>query len=287
MSRQELAAGGFPITAVREINIMLCLKHENIVEVQEMVIQKGQNKGDSLRVFMVMEYFEYDLKKVMDKMKTKWTQSEAKCLLKQLLNAIHFMHEKWYIHRDLKTSNLLYNNQGKLCVCDFGMARKYGDPIRDYSTPVVTLYYRSPELLLGARKYSTAVDMWSVGCIFAEILLKKPLFIGKNELTQLEKIFSVLGNPTEERWPKYTELPDAAKFKWKLVRPCLRSMFPTSAFAGDACLSANGVDLLERMLCLNPDKRISAGEALKHEYFQERPAPKDMSLMPTYAEDET
>merc|ERR1712232_1164277 len=246
--------------------------------------QKGKN---ALKVFMVMEYMEHDLKKVMDKMETKWTQSEAKCLLQQLLKAISFMHHKWYIHRDLKTSNLLYNNKGKLCVCDFGLARKYGEPIREYTTPVVTLYYRSPELLMGAKKYSTEIDMWSVGCIFAEILKKGPLFVGKCEVTQLDKIFSILGNPTEERWPGFKELPGADKVKWKSVKPSLRSMFPVSSFAGDVCLSANGFDLLERMLSLDPKRRITAGEALKHDYFKEFPPPKSMNMMPTYAaEDE-
>jgi len=278
MHRVQLANDGFPITAVREINIMLCLKHENIVEVQEMVISKEKE----LRVFMVMEYMEHDLKKVMDKMETNWTQSESKCLLLQLLKAIHFMHEKWYMHRDLKTSNLLYNNRGKLCVCDFGLARKYGEPIREYTTPVVTLYYRSPELLMGARKYSTEIDMWSVGCIFAEILLKKPVFVGKCETSQLSKIFSIIGNPTEQRWPNYRDLPGADKFHWKTVKPNLRSMFPASSFAGDVCLSVNGFDLLERMLCLDPKTRISAGEALEHEYFREFPPPRDMHEMPTW-----
>ena len=121
-------------------------------------------------------------------------EAEVKCLLRQLLSAIEHMHRRWFIHRDLKTSNLLYNSAGKLAVCDFGLARKYEEPIRAYTPTVVTLYYRSPELLLGAQTYSTGVDMWSVGCIFAELLTTKPLFPGSGELDELDKIFKV-GHP--------------------------------------------------------------------------------------------
>jgi cell division cycle 2-like protein len=168
----ETSKVGFPITALREINILLALQHPNIVRVKEMVVGSSIDK-----IYMVMEYCENDLKMCMKTSKQSFSISEIKTLMIQLLSAVEHMHSQWYIHRDLKSSNLLYSNKGVLMVCDFGLARKYGEPIAPYTHEVVTLWYRAPELLLGSRTYSTPIDMWSVGCIFAEMILgeKSPL----------------------------------------------------------------------------------------------------------------
>ncbi|CAI5718983.1 unnamed protein product [Peronospora destructor] len=279
----DVSQEGFPITALRETNVLLALDHPNIVRVREMVVGSTPDK-----IYMVMDYAENDLKHVMQtKMKAPWLQSEVKYLLHSLLSAMAYMHDRWYIHRDLKTSNLLYDARGVLKVCDFGLARKYGSPLRTYTQLVVTLWYRSPELLLGAKKYSTAVDMWSVGCIFAEMLLMKPLFAGRGELDQTDQIFKLLGAPNEHNWPGVDEdVPDAnisVRGKWpKYSR--LRAKFPLAAtFSGSGCsLSKAGFDLLCRMLALSPRKRISAKDALAHKYFQESPPPKQQELMPTF-----
>ncbi|GMF24449.1 unnamed protein product [Phytophthora lilii] len=274
---------GFPITALRETNVLLSLDHPNIVQVREMVVGSTPDK-----IYMVMDYAENDLKHVMqNKMKAPWLQSEVKYLLHSMLSAVAYMHDRWYIHRDLKTSNLLYDSRGVLKVCDFGLARKYGSPLRTYTQLVVTLWYRSPELLLGAKKYSTAVDMWSVGCIFAEMLLMKPLFTGRGELDQTDQIFKLLGAPNEKNWPGVDEdVPDAnvsVRGKWP-KHSRLRDKFPLAAtFSGSGCsLSKAGFDLLSRMLALSPRQRISAKDALAHEYFQESPPPKQQELMPTF-----
>ncbi|TDH68087.1 hypothetical protein CCR75_003806 [Bremia lactucae] len=274
---------GFPITALRETNVLLALDHPNIIQVREMVVGSTPDK-----IFMVMEYAENDLKHVMQtKMKAPWLQSEVKYLLYSILSAVAYMHDRWYIHRDLKTSNLLYDARGVLKLCDFGLARKYGSPLRTYTQLVVTLWYRSPELLLGARKYSTAVDMWSVGCIFAEMLLLKPLFSGRGELEQIDQIFKLVGAPNEHNWPGVNnDVPDASvsvRGKWpKYSR--LRDKFPLAAtFSGSGCsLSKAGFDLLRQMLTLSPRHRISAKKALAHEYFMESPPPKQQELMPTF-----
>ncbi|KAG2829307.1 Cyclin-dependent kinase [Phytophthora cactorum] len=259
----DVSQEGFPITALRETNVLLALDHPNIVQVREMVVGSTPDK-----IYMVMDYAENDLKHVMQtKMKAPWLQSEVKYLLHSLLSAVAYMHDRWYIHRDLKTSNLLYDARGVLKICDFGLARKYGSPLRTYTQLVVTLWYRSPELLLGAKDYSTAVDMWSVGCIFAEMLLMKPLFAGRGELDQTDQIFKLLGVPNEENWPGVDDdVPNASV-----------------SVRGSGCsLSKAGFDLLSRMLALSPRKRISAKEALAHEYFQESPPPKQQELMPTF-----
>ena len=135
-----------------------------------------------------MDFLEHDLKTLQEDMLEPFLPSETKTLLQQLTSAVEFLHSNWILHRDLKTSNLLMNNRGQLKIADFGMARYYGDPPPKLTQLVVTLWYRSPELLLGADKYGPEVDLWSVGCIFGELLAKEPLLQGKNEVDQLTKV---------------------------------------------------------------------------------------------------
>jgi cell division cycle 2-like protein len=144
--------------------------------------------GVSHSVFIVMDFIEHDIKTLSDDMLEPFLQSEVKTLMLQLVSATALLHSKWIIHRDLKTSNLLMNNRGQIKIADFGLARYTGDPIPPLTQLVVTLWYRAPELLLGAKEYSTSVDMWSIGCIFGELLLKEPLLQGKNEVDQLAKV---------------------------------------------------------------------------------------------------
>merc|ERR1712059_141089 len=127
---------------------------------------------------------QHDLKVLMETMRKKsqvFLPGEVKCLMVQLLRAIHHLHDNWILHRDIKASNLLLSHKGILKIGDFGLARGYGSPLKKYTSVVVTLWYRAPELLLGAKEYSTMIDLWSVGCVFAELLTMKPLFNGKSE----------------------------------------------------------------------------------------------------------
>jgi len=279
----EKERDGFPLTSVREINVLLSLRHPSIVNVSEVVV------GSSLdAVFMVMEYADHDLKALMEKrMHQPFTISEVKCLMHQLLSGIAYLHDNWVIHRDLKTSNILYTNKGQLKICDFGLARQYGEPLKPYTQLVVTLWYRSPELLLGAKTYSTGVDVWSCGCIMAELLAKEPLFQGSNELLQLDTIFRILGCPTSETWPGIETLENFKKFNFKgsrSARSALRGHFPAPGpvFDGRPTLSESGFDLLQGLLELCPEKRMSAQQALEHPWFREHPLPKDPAMMPTF-----
>ncbi len=139
-------------------------------------------------VFLVMDFLEHDLKTLQEEMLDAFSPSEIKTLLLQLTSAVDYLHSNWILHRDLKTSNLLMNNRGQMKVADFGMARYYGDPPPKLTQLVVTLWYRAPELLLGAEKYGAEIDLWSIGCIFGELLTKNPLLQGKNEVDQLSKV---------------------------------------------------------------------------------------------------
>lgn len=275
--KMEKEREGFPLTSLREINILLSFHHPSIVDVKEVVV--GSNLDS---IFMVMEYMEHDLKGLMETMKQPFSQSEVKCLMLQLLGGVKYLHDNWVLHRDLKTSNLLLNNRGELKICDFGLARQYGSPLKPYTHLVVTLWYRAPELLLGAKQYSTAIDMWSLGCIMAELLSKEPLFNGKTEFDQLDKIFRTLGTPNETIWPGFSKLPGVKVNFVKHQYNLLRKKFPPTSFTGSPVLSDSGFDLLNKLLTYDPEKRITADAALNHEWFREVPLPKSKDFMPTF-----
>lgn len=187
--KMEKEKEGFPITSLREINTLLKGQHPNIVTVREIVIGSNMDK-----IYIVMDYVEHDLKSLMETMKQRkqsFFPGEVKCLAQQLLLAVAHLHDNWILHRDLKTSNLLLSHKGILKVGDFGLAREYGSPLKKYTSLVVTLWYRAPELLLCSPEYSTPIDVWSVGCIFAEFLQMAPLFPGKSEIDELNRIFKV------------------------------------------------------------------------------------------------
>jgi len=207
--------------------------------------------------------------------------SEVKTILLQLASGVAYLHDNWIIHRDLKTSNLLLNNRGQLKIADFGMARYIGDPPPpDLTQLVVTLWYRAPELLLGATRYGQAIDMWSIGCIFGELLTREPLLQGKNEVDQLAKIFELCGLPTEETWPSFRRLPNARALRLPPKRPghasgsAVRAHFPL--------LTGAGVALLNSLLALDPEQRPLARTMLEHDYFKQDPKPKQEAMFPTF-----
>ncbi|KAM4610104.1 cyclin-dependent kinase 11B isoform 1-T2 [Polymixia lowei] len=269
--KMEKEKEGFPITSLREINTILKAQHPNIVTVREIVVGSNMDK-----IYIVMNYVEHDLKSLMETMKQPFLPGEVKTLMIQLLRGVHHLHDNWILHRDLKTSNLLLSHKGILKIGDFGLAREYGSPLKPYTPVVVTLWYRSPELLLGAKEYSTAVDMWSVGCIFGELLTQKPLFPGKSEIDQINKIFKDLGSPSEKIWPGYGELPAVKKMTFtEYPYNNLRKRF-------GALLSDQGFDLMNKFLTYCPSKRILSDDALKHEYFRETPLPIEPSMFPTW-----
>ncbi|XP_004364894.1 protein serine/threonine kinase [Capsaspora owczarzaki ATCC 30864] len=246
---------GVPCTAIREISLLKELKHPNIVRLHDVL------HADK-RLTLVFEYCDQDLKKYLDECAGDIGVMTMKSFLFQLLRGIAFCHEHRILHRDLKPQNLLINKRGELKLADFGLARAFGIPVRAYSHEVVTLWYRAPDVLLGSRRYSTSIDIWSAGCIFAEMAMGgRPLFPGSSTLDQLMRIFKVLGTPNEEIWPGVSSLPE-----WKPDFSVCRRV-PLSSVV--TTVDSYGIDLLARMLMYLPDARISADDAMCHPYFSD------------------
>ena len=264
---------GFPVTALREASVLLAMSHENVVTVREMVVGNSFDK-----VYMVMEFMEFDLKEGMDRFTGALAQSELKNILHQILAGMQHMHGKWLLHRDMKTSNILVHRSGRVCLCDFGLTRRYQDPPQALTLLVVTLWYRAPELLFGETRYGPAIDMWSIGCIFGELICKDAIMKGQGELDQVGIIFDMLGIPTKENWPSFEDLPNAGMFRWRKQEeePQIFKKFPVNApvSSSQAFLDGNGFDLLRKLLALDPKQRITADEALKHPYFHEGVKPQ-------------
>ncbi|KAK4217385.1 hypothetical protein QBC37DRAFT_53175 [Rhypophila decipiens] len=270
---------GLPVTGLREIQILKDCNHRNVVKLQEVVVGEDTSKIEN--IFLVLDFIEHDLKGILEDMPEPFLASEVKTLLLQLASGVNYLHDNWILHRDLKASNLLLNNRGQLKIADFGMARYVGDPPPKLTQLVVTLWYRAPELLLGATRYDRAIDMWSIGCIFGELLTREPLLQGKNEVDELTKIFELCGVPTEETWPGFKRLPNARALRL----PTASKSSPATSFllrAKFPLLTAAGVSLLSGLLSLDPDKRPTAKEMLDHEYFRQDPKPKQEAMFPTF-----
>nr|XP_012634307.1 cyclin-dependent kinase 3 isoform X1 [Microcebus murinus] len=244
---------GVPSTAIREISLLKELKHPNIVRLLDVVHSEK-------KLYLVFEFLSQDLKKYMDSTPASELPLHlVKSYLFQLLQGVNFCHSHRVIHRDLKPQNLLINELGAIKLADFGLARAFGVPLRTYTHEVVTLWYRAPEILLGSKFYSTAVDVWSIGCIFAEMVTRKALFPGDSEIDQLFRIFRTLGTPSEATWPGVTQLPDYKGTFPKWPSKGLEEIVPS--------LEPEGKDLLVQLLQYDPSRRISAKAALAHPYF--------------------
>ncbi|KAL1894928.1 hypothetical protein Sste5346_005615 [Sporothrix stenoceras] len=274
---------GVPVTGLREIQLLKDCAHRNVVELREVVV--GDRRPID-NILLVLEFVEHDLKSILEDMPQPFLASEVKTLLRQLASGVAYLHGRWILHRDLKTSNLLLNNRGQLKIADFGMARYIEEDTSGGSTShltalVVTLWYRAPELLLGARRYGRAVDMWSVGCIFGELLTREPLLQGKNEADELARIFDLCGVPTDATWPGFRRLPNARALR--LPPSSQHQQSTTAAIRGKfPLLTTAGCSLLASLLSLDPEKRPTADEMLDHEYFRQDPRAKQEAMFPTF-----
>ncbi|XP_031550565.1 cyclin-dependent kinase 18-like [Actinia tenebrosa] len=244
---------GAPCTAIREVSLLKDLKHANIVTLHDTV---HTHKALTL----VFEYLEKDLKQYMDNCGSIMSMNNVRVFLFQLLRGLDYCHKRKVLHRDLKPQNLLINDRGELKLADFGLARAKSVPTKTYSNEVVTLWYRPPDVLLGSTAYSTQIDMWGVGCIFYEMATGRPLFPGSTVEDELHLIFKLLGTPTEEFWPGIStnEIFLAGTFP----------IYPREHLINHAPrLDNSGLELLEMFLEYSVKSRISAHDAMRHEYF--------------------
>lgn len=254
----------------REIIILRWLDHPNVIKLEGLITSPVSSS-----LYLVFEYMEHDLVGLASIPGVKFSEPQVKCYMQQLLSGLDHCHSRGVLHRDIKGSNLLIDSNGILKIADFGLATFF-DPENSVplTTRVVTLWYRPPELLLGACHYGVGVDMWSTGCIFGELYAGKPILPGKTEVEQLHKIFKLCGSPTEDYWRKL-KLPPSTAFKTAL--PYGRRIAETYKDFPAPVLS-----LLETLLSIDPDQRESAASALESEYFKTEPFACDPSCLPKY-----
>ncbi|KAA0184495.1 Cell division protein kinase 1 [Fasciolopsis buskii] len=271
--RLENDEEGVPSTAIREISLLKELQHPNIVNLEQVIMDNG-------RLYLVFEYLNVDLKRYLDDhgRKNRLDPVTVKSFMYQMLQGLLFCHGRRVIHRDLKPQNILVDSGRKIVkLADFGLARAFGIPVRVLTHEVVTLWYRAPEILLGAQRYSCAVDIWSMGCIFSEVATKEALFRGDSEIDQLFRIFRLLGTPCEDQWPGVTNLPAYKKKGFPMWRDCTLTTSPNISQAFDNL----GLQLLQAMLVYEPSRRITARDALLHPYF----ADLDKTTVPATGEE--
>ena len=268
--RMDSEKDGFPVTVMREIKLLQALRHENVVRLHEMMVTRGS-------IYMVFEYMEHDLNGILAHPQVEFSDAHLKSLAQQLFSGLDYLHRKAVLHRDLKGSNLLLNNQGRLKLADFGLARFYAKRREgDYTNRVVTLWYRPPELLFGETKYGSEVDMWGAGCILLELFVKKPVFQSETELGQVTAITDILGPVTKENWP------EVDKLAWyEMVKPVAlaavaedeeeakRKDYVGSNFGKHMPEAA--LQVARGLLRYDPKKRWTAKEALASDYFSQEP----------------
>lgn len=262
-TRLEMDEEGVPSTTLREISLLKMLSESN--HIVKLLTVEHVDENEKACLYLVFEYLTTDLKRYMDRNGKgpayPLPTQTVKSMVYQLIKGLAHCHKHGVMHRDLKPQNLLVDDTSMtLKIADLGLGRAFSIPVKSYTHEIVTLWYRAPEVLLGTTHYSTPVDMWSVGCIMAELVRKQPLFPGDSEWQQLLHIFKLLGTPNENMWPGVSRLRDWHDFpQWRPQD--LSRVFPT--------LEEAGLDLLKSMLEYDPARRISAKEALMHPYFDD------------------
>lgn len=254
----------------KEISILRKLDHPNVMKLEALVTSRISGS-----LYLVFEYMEHDLAGLAAAPRVKFTEAQIKCYMQQLLRGLEHCHSRGVLHRDIKGSNLLIDDNGVLKIGDFGLATTFEpNQTQPLTSRVVTLWYRAPELLLGATEYGVAIDMWSAGCILAELSAGKPIMPGRTEVEQMHKIFKLCGSPSEEYWKK-SKLPHATSFKPQHpYKRCVTDTFkdfPPSALA-----------LVDILLSIEPERRGTAYSALNSEFFSTKPLPCDPSSLPKY-----
>ncbi|KAI5793158.1 kinase-like domain-containing protein [Geopyxis carbonaria] len=268
---------GISQSACREMALCSELSHENVIHLHEIILEDKC-------IYMVFEYAEHDLLQIIHyhsqtQERRPIPESTVKSILWQLLNGVSYLHQNWVLHRDLKPANIMVTAAGELKIGDLGLARLFWKPLQSLYTGdkvVVTIWYRAPELLLGSKHYTAAIDTWAVGCIFAELLALRPIFKGEEakmekkstvpfQRNQMQKIMEILGTPTKERWPGVVQQPEYNQLQ-------VFKNYPNSLenwYHQIGATNRRGFELLQGLLNYDPTQRLSAQQALEHPYFTE------------------
>lgn len=273
---------GISQSAIREMSLCRELNNKNVTKLVDIMLE---NKS----IYMIFEFCEHDLLQIIHFHLTPdvrpIAQSTIKSLIWQVLNGVTFLHQNWIFHRDLKPANIMVSSQGVVKIGDLGLARKFNNPLQSLYTGdkvVVTIWYRAPELLLGARHYDTAIDLWAVGCILAELLSLRPIFKGEEakidmnnkktvpfQRNQFQKIVEILGSPSIKTWPSLNKYPEFLSFQQQITGNYpqnLQNWYKLFGGTNKQCFS-----LLKGLLEYNPSTRLTAESALVHPYFLELP----------------
>lgn len=260
---------GLDMSAIREVKYLQELRHRNVIELMDVFMSADNNLN------LVLEFLPCDLEVLIKDQKVVFKSSDIKAWLLMTLRGIHHCHRNFILHRDLKPSNLLLAPDGQLKIADFGLARAFGNALDAFTPKVVTRWYRAPELLFGARHYTGAVDIWAVGIIFAELMLRTPYLPGADDVDQLDVTFKALGTPTEQIWPNVSNLPmyDALHVYPPPLRQELRNRFSAA--------TERALDLMISMTQLDPARRCDLEQALTHDFFTEAPPPTRPEDLPT------
>lgn len=310
---------GMPITAIREIKLLKTLSHPNVCPAVDMVYEPPPISAplmSSGTFYMVLPYMEHDLNGLIERLSVEdkpFTPAQIKLYMKQLFEGTLYLHQNKILHRDIKAANILISNNGNLKIADFGLARPYHDPGDanghpawrmdergqsgwhggeiNYTGMVVTRWYRPPELLAGERKYGPAVDMWGLGCLLAEMIVRRPMFKGSSEINQLEQIAELCGSPSEDNYPGWSLLPGVRN----LDNSGQTKVDKTEKGRHDFGRKERNVlvrfrnmvrielaDLIDKLLVLDPRKRLTAEGALAHKWFDVEPLPADPGALPQY-----
>ncbi|EGW30818.1 uncharacterized protein SPAPADRAFT_56779 [Spathaspora passalidarum NRRL Y-27907] len=258
---------GLDMSALREVKYLQELRHPNVIELVD-VFSTPHNLN------LVLELLPCDLEVLIKDKEVVFTMGDIKSWMLMTLRGIHHCHRNFILHRDLKPNNLLIAPDGQLKIADFGLARALGNPNEDLSSNVVTRWYRAPELLFGAKHYTGAIDMWSIGIIFAELMLRVPYLPGKDDVDQLDVTFKALGTPTEQIWPNVSSLPmyNALTVYAQPSRQELRNRFSAA--------TEKALDLMIMLTQLDPSRRCDSTRALLHDFFTELPRPTEPRDLP-------
>ncbi|TAQ86027.1 hypothetical protein B7494_g5647 [Chlorociboria aeruginascens] len=290
---EQIQYTGISQSAVREMALCSELTHMNVIRLIEIILEDKC-------IFMVFEYAEHDLLQIIHH-HTQPTRhpippATVKSIMFQLLNGCQYLHTNWVLHRDLKPANIMVTSSGEVKIGDLGLARLFNKPLHSLFSGdkvVVTIWYRAPELLLGSRHYTPAIDMWAVGCIFAELLSLRPIFKGEEakmdskktvpfQRNQMQKIVEIMGLPTKEKWPHLVHMPEfnqlstlstsahlksGASSLEKWYYTTINATSATSVPTSNASLGAEGYKLLSGLLEYDPERRLTAQMALQHPFF--------------------